>query len=103
MKTGVAWTGAKAELFNEAMRVVPAIARHRSRKDKVSVNATLLGFQRQARDMGIDVDQAWAVLVSAYMAWVQNLFEVQAEFTHTSMEAVLEQAVGAATEWVAEP
>lgn len=103
MRTGVAWTGAKAELFDEAMRVVPAIARHRSRQDRVSTNATLLGFQRQANDMGIDVDQAWAVMVSAYMTWVQNLFEVQAEFTHASMENVLNAAVGAAAEWVAEP
>jgi hypothetical protein len=100
MRPGVAWKGMHAELFEEAMRVVPAIAKHRAAGDPVLVNGTYKAYLDSATDYGLEPADAWSVLASAYSVWLQNLFSLYANECDTDIEETINSAVEAATEWV---
>lgn len=100
MRPGVAWHGLHAELFEEAMRVVPAIAKHRAAGDPLLVNATYKAYLDSAADYELPLGDAWAVLASAYSVWLQNLFSLYANECDVPIEATINSAVEAATDWV---
>lgn len=100
MRAGVSWSGATAVLFDEAMRIVPAVAKHRHAGSAFDVAVTLKGYQRSAAEAGVAAEVAWAVLTSAYSVWVQNLFELYAQECDVPLGEAIDSAIAAGANWV---
>lgn len=96
----MSWIGPQGDLYSEAMRVVPALAKHRLAGRRADVSATLTAYLRSAVDLDIPPAIAWAVLNSAHMNWVTNLFSLYAEECKIPVESAVDHAIASAADWV---
>lgn len=101
-RPGVAWEGNEAELFEHAMRAVPAIAKHRSVDDVLMTAATYKAYLREAEELGVEPCVAWSVLASAYSVWMQNLFNLYAASTGVPVGSAIEDAIACTAVWAAQ-
>ena len=96
------YAGLELEYYEECMRAVPAIAKFRASGSKDDMRSILEALHRTSKDCKVDSLRRWSILCTAYMAWVQQLFEANAELSSEPVNDLIERAIGAATEWVAD-
>lgn len=94
------YEGVEAEVFVEAMRLVPAIAMARARD---AMDDTLLLYQaylEDAESKGVNAEQAWSIIAAASSVWITRLLERQATLEGTCVHLVIDTAIASAQQWV---
>lgn len=100
MRPGVPYVGVELSLYEEAMRLVPAVTLARSAGRADDVLTLFRGFVDQALTDDIHNGTAWSIFAAAALAWNQQLYEGLAKTTGVPIEDLLARAIAAAATWV---
>lgn len=93
--------GPERALYEEALRVVPAMAATRVRGDENDGMMLMQGYMRTASEHGIPRTSAWAILYSASQVQIAALVDFAAKVSDEEPATITERMVAAAVEAVA--
>lgn len=97
----VPYTGGQLEIYEESMRLVPAILKARRDGRVHDVRELYLGLVESGDERGLTREQTWAAFSSAVMGWTMSLFEGVAERLDIDPIVLLDQAIHASAFWSA--
>lgn len=95
------WSGPCAELADEAMRVLPALAKARIRGDVAAAAVLFDGYRDDARRLGVPDDRAWLVFATAGVKWLARMMHREAIAADGDALEAADEAIAAAVEWAA--
>lgn len=101
MRAGVPYAGAELEVYDNAMRLVPAVLKARAEGRPDDVHTLFKGLLDDGAERGVCFAMAWSIYASAATAWCQQLFEAQARDEDAPVVEVLDRAIIAAADWAA--
>jgi len=99
MTTG--WQGKDAELYDEAVRFLPALAKSRLAGDLTTCSLLLDAYRLEADDRCIPHERAWLIFSTASVFWLARMFEREAAAEDLDCTDVAAQAIAAAVTWAA--
>lgn len=94
------WSGTDGQLYQEAIRVVPAMVKAKQRSDAEAMLHLYRGFHAEARRLEVRQDRAWAIFASAAIYWVTQLTTVHARHHDVEPSEAADQMVAAAVDWL---
>lgn len=97
----VPYTGGQLEMYEESMRLVPAILKARRDGRTNDVRELYLGLVESGDERRLTREQTWSAFSSAVMSWTMSLFEGAAERLDIDPTVLLDQAIHASAFWSA--
>lgn len=101
MNATMPYTGAQLEIYEESVRLVPAILKARRDGRTHDVFELYKGLTEDGDERGLTREQTWAAFSSAVMTWTVSLFEGAAVRLGMEPNVLLDQAINASAFWSA--
>lgn len=95
------YIGAQLDIYEESVRLVPAILKARRDGRTNDVVELYLGLTELGDERGLSREETWAAFSSAAMTWTVSLFEGAAVRLGMEPEVLLDQAINASAFWSA--
>jgi hypothetical protein len=101
MNAVMPYTGAQLEIYEESVRLVPAILKAKRDGRAHDVFELYRGLIEDGAERDLSPEQVWAAFSSAAMTWTTSLFEGAAVRLGMDPDALLDQAINASAFWSA--
>lgn len=95
------YQGAEAQVYEDAMLLVPGVAAARQRGSWEDVNVLYDGYLTDAETMGVPARTAWSILSVCQMHWIGGLYEDLALARNETFSEVIAFSVQSAADWAA--
>ena len=94
------YVGAELAQFEEAMRLIPALCKHRLAGNGEAVESLLSDYQIDGVHHNVSLTMSWSILAVAGMNWVNQLMTGAAESQDENVNDLLDRAIAAAANWI---
>ena len=99
--SGVPYTGVQLELYEESMRLVPAIIKAKIEDRGNDAFELYKGLLEDGDERGLTREQTWATFSTAAVAWTTQLFAGASQRLGIDLTGLLDEAIHASAFWSA--